>query len=114
MPNLIHVGTELIVIFGITFWLNKKINNTNEELQFLKQKVFKMEESFAKIMQMLQTPRIQPQQQPRQRVRSPPPQDDEEDDESVIQSALEEDDEEVDEELKKKPKNVKKNVTFDL
>lgn len=51
--TLIHAGTELVVISGITFWLNKKITSNEDEIKILKEKISKLEEIIARQNQML-------------------------------------------------------------
>lgn len=36
--TLVHVGTELVVIGGVTFWLNKKISSLEERVKELETK----------------------------------------------------------------------------
>ena len=50
---LIHVGTELIVIGGLTFWLNRKINGVSEQVTILQNKLTKYEEIIERQNQLL-------------------------------------------------------------
>jgi len=41
--TLIHAGVELVVVGGVTFWLNKKISSLSDEVKSLKEKILQYE-----------------------------------------------------------------------
>jgi hypothetical protein len=50
---MVHVGTEFVIIAGVTFWLNKKINAVQDENHRLTEKVGKIEETLAQYRELL-------------------------------------------------------------
>lgn len=78
MKTLIHIGVELIVIGGITFWLNRNINAADLRITELQKQVTALEETVKKqseiilkheellnqIINYIQSPQQQTQSQP--------------------------------------------------
>lgn len=50
---MVHVGAELVIIGGVTFWMNKKIADANEKVNLLTEEMAKMKETISKQSQVI-------------------------------------------------------------
>jgi hypothetical protein len=106
--DIIHIGTELVIIGGVAFFLSKKCNSLSERVGFLEQKIQEYDEIVRvmniEIQRLKQGVCSVPQY--RQQRRSVPKYE-EKSDEEIIRDELESDDESETEVLKKKEKKVR-------
>jgi hypothetical protein len=54
MNTLIHVGVELVIIGGVTFYLHKKISSVQEENEELKRVIVEHEERIKRCEEFIQ------------------------------------------------------------
>lgn len=50
---MVHVGAELVIIGGVTFWMNKKIAEANEKVNLLVDELAQMKETVNKQSQII-------------------------------------------------------------
>jgi len=56
MPNkfsMVHALADVVLIFGVTIWLNGKINTNIEEIRALKEKNAELEQRVQRLEQIL-------------------------------------------------------------
>ncbi len=47
---LVHIGIELVVVSGISFWLNRKINTTDARVEALEERMLKYENLLSRLL----------------------------------------------------------------
>lgn len=78
--TLVHVGTELLVIGGLTFWFQRKTSMQQEEIENLREKIARLEEVIERHDQIFQSilggrpPQFPPQKQSQSPPHYPSPQ----------------------------------------
>jgi hypothetical protein len=112
--TLVHVGTELVLIFGITFWLNRRISTLEAQNTALEQKLAAYEKILEAHDKLLKVHHEQlgmifgrggPPPKPKSLPPPPPPPERDDDDDDVK-------DEKIDEMLRDELKDMTKQVNL--